>query len=61
MMLILLFVLSTISFILIFVLPIIQKKNLGKLYTIFTLIQGGSIGAIFGLLAVLLIKGRTLG
>lgn len=61
MMLILLFVLSTISFILIFVLPIIQKKNLGKLYTILSLTQGGIVGAIFGLLAVLLIKGRTLG
>lgn len=60
-MLMLLFVLSIISFGLVMVLPIIQKKDLGKLYTFLMFVQGGAIGAMVGLLAVLIFKGRTLG
>ncbi|MBP1040914.1 hypothetical protein I6N95_07850 [Vagococcus sp. BWB3-3] len=58
-MLTLLFLLSTISFVLIFLMPFVQKKDLGKLYTTLTLLQGGSIGATFGILLVMLIKGRS--
>lgn len=60
-MLMLLFVLSIISFGLVMVLPIIQKKDLGKLYTFLMFVQSGAIGAMFGLLAVIIFKGRTLG
>lgn len=60
-MLTLLFVLATISLIILFVLPIIQKRGLTSVNTLLYLVQAGCIGAIFGLLAVLVIKGASLG
>ncbi|MDU5333711.1 hypothetical protein [Enterococcus sp.] len=61
-MLVLLFVLSVISLILSFVMNArLKKLALGTTFGIMGLIQGGTLGAIVGLLLVLLIKGRTLG
>lgn len=61
-MLLFLFILSTVSFILVFVLQtMVKKNNLGKLYTILSVIQAASIGASFGLLLSLVTKGRIIG
>ena len=61
-MLVLLFVLSVISLIVCFVMNArLKKLALGTTFGIMALIQGGTLGAIVGLLLVLLIKGRTLG
>lgn len=61
-MLVLLFVLSVISLLLSFVMNArLRKLALGAPFSIIAFIQGGTLGAMVGLLLVLLIKGRTLG
>lgn len=61
-MLVLLFVLSVISLIVSFVMNArLKKLALGTTFSLMALIQGGTIGAMVGLLLVLLIKGRTIG
>lgn len=61
-MLVLLFVLSVISLIVSFVMNArLKKLALGTTFSMMALIQGGTLGAMVGLLLVLLIKGRTLG
>lgn len=61
-MLLLLLVLAVAYFILTLVMQTMVKTgNLGKTYSTLSLIQGLCMGASLGILAILVIKGRTIG